>query len=57
MTDSFKIDRSAFSVISTDEQLEDAKSFWQQKPPHERLEAVELTRRILYGYNPSTLRF
>ena len=56
MADSFKIDRSAFSIISTDEQLDDEKTFWLQKTPHERLEAVELTRRILYGYNPTTLR-
>ena len=56
MADNFKIDRSAFSVIATDEQLADEKTFWLQKTPHERLEAVELTRRILYGYNPTTLR-
>ena len=47
------MDRSAFSA---DEQLDDEKTYWLQKTPHERLEAVELTRRILYGYNPATLR-
>ena len=56
MADNLKIDRSAFSVISIEEQLADEKTFWLKKSPHERLEAVELTRRILYGYNPTTLR-
>jgi hypothetical protein len=54
--DPFKIDRSAFSVISIDEQLEDEKRYWRSKTPHERLEAVELTRQILYGYDPATAR-
>ncbi len=52
----FKIDRSAFSVISFDEQLEDEKRYWRSKTPHERLEAVEITRQILYGYDPDTAR-
>ena len=50
--DRFKIDRSAFSVISLDEQDEDLKRYWHSKTPHERLQAVELTRQILYGYDP-----
>ncbi len=54
--DPFKIDRSAFSVISFDEQLEDEKRYWRDKTPHERLEAVEVTRQILYGYDPATAR-
>ena len=54
--DRFKIDRSAFSVISIDEQLEDEKNYWRSKTPHERLQAVETTRQILYGYDPATAR-
>lgn len=54
--DRFKIDRTAFSVISIDEQREDDKRYWRSKTPHERLEAVEITRQILYGYDPATAR-
>ena len=51
-----KVDRRAFSVISLDEQQEDEVRYWRSKTPHERLEAVELTRQLLYGYNPATAR-
>ncbi len=34
----------------------DEKEYWLSKSPNERLEAVEIMRRILYGYNPSTTR-
>lgn len=56
MSDNFRIDRTAFSVISFDEQVDDEKRYWLQKSAHERLEAVEMTRQILYGYNPATVR-
>ena len=51
-----KVDRHAFSVVSLDEQEEDEKRYWRSKTPHERLEAVELTRQLLYGYDPATTR-
>lgn len=54
--DQLKIDRSAFSVISLDEQEENEKRYWRSKTPHERLQAVEMTRQILYGYDPATAR-
>ncbi|MBN1975046.1 MAG: hypothetical protein JW787_15500 [Sedimentisphaerales bacterium] len=50
-----KIDRSAFSVGSIFDKSEE-KSFWLSKSPAERLEAVELMRQIIYGYDPSTER-
>jgi len=53
---SSKVDRHAFSVVSFDEQEEDQKLYWRSKTPHERLEAVELTRQLLYGYDPATAR-
>lgn len=52
----FKVDRRAFSVVSLDEQDEDEKRYWRSKTPHERLEAVEMTRQLLYGYDPATTR-
>jgi hypothetical protein len=30
--------------------------YWLSKTPYERLQAVELTRQIIYGYDPSTTR-
>jgi len=50
------LDRNAFSVVSLDEQDEDEKRYWRSKTPHQRLEAVELTRQLLYGYDPATCR-
>jgi hypothetical protein len=54
--DSFpKLDRSAFSVRGLHEKS-DEKQYWAQKTPQERLEALELMRQILYGYDPATTR-
>jgi hypothetical protein len=50
------IDRSAFSVIALGEEDEDDRNYWLGKTPHERLEGVETIRRILYGYDPATVR-
>ena len=50
-----EIQRTAFTVASALEES-DEKSYWLSKTPCERLEAVELMRQILYGYDPSTTR-
>jgi hypothetical protein len=50
-----KIQRSAFTVASFFDQS-DEKSYWLSKTPYERLEAVELMRQIIYGYDPSATR-
>ncbi len=50
------LDRNAFSVITLAEQDEVDKRYWKSKTPHERLEAIELTRQMRYGYDPTTLR-
>ena len=49
------IDRSAFSVVALGEQ-DDDRNYWLSKTPQERLEGVETIRRILYGYDPATVR-
>lgn len=54
--DRFRIDRRAFSIVSLHEQDEEEKRYWRAKTPHERLEALELTRQMLYGYDPATTR-
>lgn len=32
------------------------RDYWKQKSYKERLEALELLRRIIFGYDPSTTR-
>ena len=50
-----KVRRDAFKVASLFDQS-DEKEYWLSKTPQERLEAVELMRQIIYGYDPSTAR-
>ena len=50
-----KVQRTAFTVASALEPS-DEKSYWLSKTPAERLEALELMRQIIYGYDPSTTR-
>ena len=50
-----KIQRDALTVASVLEKS-DEKSYWLSKTPYERLEALELMRQIIYGYDPSATR-
>jgi hypothetical protein len=50
-----KVRRDAFSVGSLSDQS-DEKAYWLSKTPRERMEAVELMRQIIYGYDPSVTR-
>ncbi len=50
-----KLDRTAFTVTSLFDNS-DEKRYWLSKTPLERLEAVELMRQIIYGYDPATTR-
>ena len=43
-----KVRRDVFTVSSLFDQSDD-KEYWLSKTPEERLEAVELMRRIIYG--------
>jgi len=52
---SAKIDKKAFSVGSLLDPS-DEKAYWLSKTPQERLQALELMRQIVYGYDPSTTR-
>jgi hypothetical protein len=51
-----KVDRSAFSVVSLEESDSDL-DFWLSRTPRERLEGLETTRQVLYGYTSSSVRF
>jgi len=50
-----KIQRGAFTIASLFDKS-DEKSYWLSKTPYERLEAVELMREIIYGYDSSATR-
>jgi hypothetical protein len=49
------VDRSAFAVTDLCH-ADDEADYWRAKTPAERLLAVEIIRRTLYGYNPATAR-
>ncbi len=51
----FKIDRKAisFSTLANDE---NDLSYWLSKTAVERLQAVELLRILMFGYDPATER-
>lgn len=50
-----KIDKNAFSAGSLLDPS-DEKAYWLSKTPQERLQALELMRQIVYGYDPATTR-
>jgi hypothetical protein len=53
--DELRVDRTKFSVAKlTDEP--DEREYWRSKTPEERLEAAELIRQSIYGYDPATAR-
>jgi hypothetical protein len=52
----FSVDKTAFSIASLFDES-DEKSYWRSKTPTERLQAVEHMRQVIYGYEPSSIRF
>lgn len=55
--DTFKLDKTAFSVVSADEHdpLETTR-YWLSKSTAERWAAIEFLRQVAYGYDPTTTR-
>jgi hypothetical protein len=51
-----RLDRTKFSVIRLEDKDRTDREYWLSKTPTERLEAVELMRQMLYGYDPATAR-
>ena len=51
-----RLDKTAFSVSTLEQNDEDEKAYWLSKTPYERLDAVETMRQIVYGYDPATTR-
>jgi hypothetical protein len=54
--DTFKMDKTAFSVCTFEEAEKQDKAYWLSKTPLERLAALEYMRQMLYGYDPDTER-
>lgn len=50
--ESMRLDKTAFSVISLHDADADVKAYWKAQSPHARLEALELMRQVMYGYDP-----
>jgi hypothetical protein len=53
--DSVRLDRSAFQIGSLDDEPPE-RDFWRAQSPGARMEALELMRQIIYGYDPATTR-
>ena len=51
-TDFPKVRRDVFKVASLLEPS-DEKEYWLSQTPAQRLEAVELMRQVIYGYDPA----
>jgi hypothetical protein len=50
-----RMDKTVFSVAAlTDEP--DETAYWHAQSPADRLEALELMRQVMYGYDPATER-
>ncbi|RIK66450.1 MAG: hypothetical protein DCC65_09925 [Planctomycetota bacterium] len=55
LIDVARVDRSIM-VHGTLDDEGDERAYWHSRTPEERLEALELMRQILYGYDPATER-
>lgn len=51
----FRINKNVISFSKLDDKTDD-REFWLSKPYAERLQAVELLRILMYGYDPNTAR-
>jgi hypothetical protein len=54
LLDEARVDRREFSVTSLAEVEKADLLYWRSRTPDERLEALELSRQIAYGYDPTT---
>lgn len=50
-----RLDRNAITVTALND-IEEEKKFWLSKTPLERLEAIELNRRLVYGKDRTASR-
>jgi hypothetical protein len=52
---SLRMNKNIFSVVADFSEANDME-YWFSLSPLERLEAIELMRQIIYGYDPSSDR-
>jgi len=50
-----KLDKNIISIASLKDET-DEKVYWFSKTPQERIAAMEVMRKIIYGYDPTTTR-
>ena len=50
-----RLDRSVFEIASLDEPSSE-REYWRSISPRQRMEALELMRQIVYGYDPASTR-
>ncbi len=50
-----RLDKKAVKVTSLDD-IEEEKEYWLSKSPSERIEAIEINRRMMYGQDRVTSR-
>ena len=53
LLDDARVNRVAFEVTSFAEAEKADLEYWRSHTPDERLEALELSRQIAYGYDPT----
>jgi len=54
LLDTARVNRKVFSVASFADAEKEDLEYWRSRTPDERLEALELSRQIAYGYDPTT---
>ena len=53
LLDLARVDRTVFSVTTLEEADKADRLYWRSRTPDERLAALELSRQIAYGYDPT----
>jgi hypothetical protein len=50
-----KLDKKAITISSLREESDEV-AYWHSRTPQERMEAIEVMRQIIYGYDPASTR-
>jgi hypothetical protein len=53
LLDEVRLSRQAFEVMTFAEAEAADQKYWRSRTPDERLAALELSRQIAYGYDPT----
>ena len=53
LLDEARVNRQAIEVASFAEAEEADREYWRSRTPDERFQALELSRQIAYGYDPT----